>query len=271
MNSQHILASKIAEIKESFYELIDHSYLARYVKDPTVDEDKILFFYTITDHLPQKKQEDQILAALLVEAAFEVHESISLQNLDCDQKKKSRQLTVLAGDFFSSLYYHTLTKGKHFSVLNVFTASIQQMNEHKMTLHQSEVLSEEALVEGITGAETGLIRNMAEFYGKEWIGTVAEIFFVYKRISEEVNKDSSVVLSAVASAINRYVTGGAESQPKNWPSIETKRWAAEKKEQFQGELKSFLSSHPLPAPMGNRIQEVISKGSYNQDNAVEEG
>ncbi len=96
------LEEKVKEIKESFYDLIKHSYLEKYIKEPELDEDKLRFIYVMfSEYEPKEDAEHLTISALLVQAALDMHEHVSLHKIHSDTIRKQRQLTVLAGDYYS--------------------------------------------------------------------------------------------------------------------------------------------------------------------------
>src|SRR5690625_2804939 len=126
----------VAEAKEKFYTLTKHSFLKAYSTDPTIDDDKVRFLYAILQKkLPKKDTDMFVISSLLVQAALDVHESVTLNDVTSDFLRKNRQLTILAGDYYSSLYYYLLAENEHLPLLSVFSNTIQKINEYKMSIY----------------------------------------------------------------------------------------------------------------------------------------
>ncbi|WP_100407205.1 heptaprenyl diphosphate synthase component 1 [Bacillus solitudinis] len=180
---------KVLEVKKSFYNLIKHPYLQKYIAEPKVDEDKLHFLYAMLgDRLPKKDIKVFSLAALLVYAALDVHESVSLHKIDTDSVRKNRQLTVLAGDYYSSLYYYLLAEGDYIPMIRVYSHSIQQINELKMNVYEKSSLSYDETQEHVTTIESILMQNIAEHYKLPVWKEVLKDFFYLKRLLFEKNE-----------------------------------------------------------------------------------
>ena len=185
MVSEHDLHNKIYECKKQFYEKIEHSYLQQFVHEPIVDEDRLRFLFAMLDNvIPEKELHVLALSMLLVEAALETHEEVSLHDVNTDFFKKNRQLTVLAGDYYSSLYYFLLANIGHIPMIRLFSKSIQEINEAKMAIYQ-ENLSFESVVKQIYVIESSLLQSIASYYHLTAWKHVTEEYFYLKRLVKE--------------------------------------------------------------------------------------
>ncbi|OEF98698.1 heptaprenyl diphosphate synthase component 1 [Desulfuribacillus alkaliarsenatis] len=72
------------------------------------------------------------VASALIESALDIHQQIEKFDMS---EVTSRQLTVLAGDYYSSKYYKLLSDENMIREIQVFAKAIQQINEAKMTRH----------------------------------------------------------------------------------------------------------------------------------------
>lgn len=76
------------------------------------------------------------LAASLVQMGIDTHEMVSVSN-DVKEKKavRSRQLKVLAGDYFSSGFYQLLSQAGQIEMVRQLSAAICEVNRLKMTFY----------------------------------------------------------------------------------------------------------------------------------------
>ncbi|WP_216829256.1 heptaprenyl diphosphate synthase component 1 [Alkalihalobacterium elongatum] len=176
----------VNECKQKFFSLTEHTFLQKYIQKPMIDEDKLRFLYAmLSEHLPAKDIKDFALASTLVDAALDTHEKVSLNKINSDYVKKNRQLTVLAGDYFSSLYYYLLANAGQISMIRLFSLSIQEINEHKMNIYQDENLTFEGVQRDISSIESAILQNIAEHFKLSiWKQLISEFFFLKRMIFE---------------------------------------------------------------------------------------
>ncbi|WP_413380480.1 heptaprenyl diphosphate synthase component 1 [Alkalihalobacillus sp. 1P02AB] len=185
MVSKNELNEILNDIKKSFNDLTKHTYLERHIEGPIIDEDKIIFLYAmLSSHLSNKDVKMIILSAMLLQAALDVHEDVTLHKIKSDAVIKERQLTVLAGDYYSSLYYYLLAKAQNVPMIRIFSRSIQEINECKMNLYKnSAALKGYKKIENeVISVESKLLQNIAEHFDeRKWLSLFKE-FFLLKRL-----------------------------------------------------------------------------------------
>ncbi|WP_160112358.1 heptaprenyl diphosphate synthase component 1 [Salicibibacter kimchii] len=170
---------------EAFNELSHHPFLITYGIEPKHDEDKtILLLHAIDNHnFDAKAKLERVTTAMLVEAALTAHEHIPLHNNDTVEVKKN-QLTVLAGDLYSSLYYYRLAKMEDVPLIRLFSESIQKMNDAKAYLHSRNWRTAEELQQLIMDVQSTLIVNLADYYRQEMILRIAPHFLALKSMKK---------------------------------------------------------------------------------------
>jgi len=108
------IRTKLTAFKEQLEQKVFHPYLLNYIQTPMVDEDKLLLLISIMDQLglSGKEMKNYALPTMLVQIALDTHENVSNQDASeqDDTQLQSRQLTVLAGDYYSGLYYALLAE-----------------------------------------------------------------------------------------------------------------------------------------------------------------
>ncbi len=186
MKMRTFLDENVNECITAFYSMTDHPFLKQYSAKPSVDKDKLRFLFAMLESkIPIKKLEAYALSAILVDAALDAHENVSLQPLNSDFIKKTRQLTVLAGDYYSSLYYYLLADVGETDMIRIYSYSIQKINEHKMNVYKNDGISYEQWKQDLSIIESELIQNIALFYKlDEWKETISEYFFLKRLILE---------------------------------------------------------------------------------------
>ncbi|MDL4840798.1 heptaprenyl diphosphate synthase component 1 [Aquibacillus rhizosphaerae] len=156
----------IKEIKLELEKQLTHSYLEKYIQKPVIDEDKLLILYSIIKNTSYSniQKKNYIITTMLVQIALDTHDMVTEKNLlnDSDIAKKSRQLTVLAGDYYSGLYYYMLSKLEDIPMIHTLASAIKEINEIKMSIYYQEFDSVQEFMELLKNLESLLIFRVAE-------------------------------------------------------------------------------------------------------------
>ncbi|WP_280768231.1 heptaprenyl diphosphate synthase component 1 [Salipaludibacillus daqingensis] len=178
---------ELSEVFESFYRSVKHPYLNKFLEDPVIDKDQatVLFFMLKEKEFSKDYTHDCILTALLVQAALDTHERVNTHEIGSDNSKIKRQLTVLAGDYYSSLYYYVLSKLEDVSLIRVMARSIQEINESKMNIYKQQRKRIQPTLTDLKTIHASLLRNISHKVGlSEW-SEVMEEFFLLKSLLKE--------------------------------------------------------------------------------------
>lgn len=186
MISKQSFYEQIADCKKQYHMLTKHLFLQKYIQEPAVDEDKLRFLFAMLSGKVAKKDVHVFaLAMMLVDAALQIHEQVSLHEVQSDYLRKNRQLTVLAGDFYSSLYYRLLARDGHLAMIKVFSQSIQTINELKLIIYREHSFTFTEFKEHIATIESALLQNIAKHYGlSNWEQMIKE-YFLLRRFAQE--------------------------------------------------------------------------------------
>lgn len=94
------------------------------------------FLQDSADNSPSTEGELYALAASLVQMGLDTHEMVSVTNTAKEKKAvRSRQLKVLAGDYFSSGFYQLLSQAGQIQMVGQLSAAICEVNRLKMTFY----------------------------------------------------------------------------------------------------------------------------------------
>ncbi|WP_051348677.1 heptaprenyl diphosphate synthase component 1 [Peribacillus kribbensis] len=183
------LENKTTELIQLIEEAVHHPYLLNYIDKPEIDKVKlslILELFTKSD-LPEKKKKDTILAAMLVQIALDTHErvSLSVSVREDPMELKSRQLTILAGDYFSGLYYSILAGIGEVSFIKYLSGGIKDINEHKIMLYQADFHQPGELLKTLEMIESGILLQAADALGESSTKAFLSKILLCKRLIEE--------------------------------------------------------------------------------------
>ena len=141
---------KLNKLQSLIENKIQHSYIDENIGKPAIDDKKLALLYTTLKQasLPNQQVEQYILSTMFVQMALNVHEIVPLKNNNNENNsnQKKRQLKVLAGDYYSGLYYSLLSETEDYAVIHILATAIKEINEHKMKLYYDNLSSfEEAI------------------------------------------------------------------------------------------------------------------------------
>ncbi|WP_051239647.1 heptaprenyl diphosphate synthase component 1 [Pontibacillus halophilus] len=205
----------IKELKDSIQYQLKHPYVAKFIPEPVINEDKIVFLTSIVsgvDRLSEEQKRKYVIATMLVQIALDTHELVTVSSDgENEELRKSRQLTVLAGDYYSGLYYYLLSKIGDVSMIQTLATAIKDINEYKMKLYNDQ-LNIGQMVEYLRDIESLLIRRVAEFLGRTSILNTAADWLVATRLrSENVHfrkREVAPILDLIMKHPSYRMTGG---------------------------------------------------------------
>lgn len=97
-------------------------------------------FLNMTDHNESVSHRGELfpLVAGIVQMAMDTHDMIDTLAVHQEEEAmRSRQLNVLAGDFFSSRFYELLAKAGEIEMISLLSAAICETNRLKMNLYHN--------------------------------------------------------------------------------------------------------------------------------------
>lgn len=193
-------------VREKLHSRLAHSYLLRFIDIPVIDEERLFLFHELleqTELEPERKQ-DTLLSIMLVQIALDTHERISLSDVKNENERKNRQLTVLAGDYFSSMYYHILSKWQDNRLIRTLSEAIQEINEAKMSFYHVDDQSVDYIFTNLKEIESILIRKVAEHYKlDDWKSFGTQYFYMNRLLFErkqDLIQSGSNLLNKIAFA-----------------------------------------------------------------------
>ncbi|UOR12459.1 heptaprenyl diphosphate synthase component 1 [Halobacillus amylolyticus] len=178
----------IQQLKQKIASQVRHPFLAKFIPEPIIDEDKLVILSSIMDHttLSPVKREQYVITTMLVQIALDTHDLVTLTDED-DEKEtiRTRQLTVLAGDYYSGLYYYLLSKLDDIPMIRTLAGAIKEINELKMELYYKDVDSFQEFLASLKKIESLLIQRVATYVQKTTINDMAGEWLLAKRLIDE--------------------------------------------------------------------------------------
>ncbi|PYZ98430.1 hypothetical protein CR205_07505 [Alteribacter lacisalsi] len=258
----------IQTIERHFYEVIHHPYFSRYLSVPVIDHDLISILY-----YGMKKRgcsplyiKNTILASLLVETALSVHDAVESDECMDERTRKERQLTVLSGDYYSSLYYYFLAKLGDVSLMQVFSRSIQAINEIKMLPYETDDSCSSSKNVRYLYKHTILTVNILKHLKLDsWIHAAEEFFYLKKLLKERKHlpgKKETELMMDILSALDGQDGEGTDSVSLIMEAIE------ESRRKIEAALPDWL---PVRQYIHSRMQQLLEDNRIYHDFVAEEG
>lgn len=147
---------------------IKHSYLDQYIDKTMIEEEKIIALDALLFDFSASQKENYIVTISLIEMALNLHDTVTEgpELPENTPERVTKQLTVLAGDYYSALYYVLLSKVEDYQMIHTLAAAIKEINEFKMKLHYQEYSSLDEFVSLIGKINSLLITHLAEHIGE---------------------------------------------------------------------------------------------------------
>lgn len=160
-----MIAFKTEKIKKMIDKKIHHPYIEQHIEKPFIDLDKIAILLEIYNDLSidEQQRNEHIISIMLVQVALDTHDLVTNESEDLSDDFK-RQLFVLAGDYYSGLYYKTLAEIEENDLVQTLANAIKQINEAKMSLYQYEITTWAQLMVTLEIIEATLLTNVANMH-----------------------------------------------------------------------------------------------------------
>ncbi|MFA9556141.1 heptaprenyl diphosphate synthase component 1 [Evansella sp. AB-rgal1] len=270
MTSTYFHNDEVNKIMDIFYKKVKHPYLQKYLDTPNVDEDQVMLLYLMLKDkdLDITYINHCILTTILVQSALDTHEQVSIKNLSKDSMKKKRQLTVLAGDYYSSLYYYFLSKANDVSLMQVLAKSIQEINESKMNVYVKKKQPSNYLND-IRIIDSSLLLNIANLFQlKEWKLIIDEFFFLKRLLKERF----MWIHAGVKGYITEFIVNDIVREDS---TVEHDKIVNQFDLYIETTKEKLISLSQEWAPIGTffqkRITDLIKENQYDEQWVMKEG
>lgn len=176
------------EVKAQILNAIRHPYLNKHLMVPKIDDVKVSILIKLMDqnHFPNEKIIHYCKALMIHQIALDTHEKVSTYE-STPQDREKKQLTVLEGDFYSGLYYESLSNTGEISLIKELSYAVKEMNEQKINLVHHKFTSLEEILRCITIIESTILVHFAKYIGADQSITKIENKCLVTRVKEEIS------------------------------------------------------------------------------------
>ncbi|HLR41915.1 MAG TPA: heptaprenyl diphosphate synthase component 1 [Pseudogracilibacillus sp.] len=214
----HTISSKLIELEKVIYDKVEHPYIDKFLEKPFIDPDKLAMFYYLYDEvsITESKKKCYITTIMLVQMALDTHELIPSPS-EKSMDETAKQLSVLAGDFYSGLYYYLLAEIDDISMVRTLANAIEKINEHKMVLYRADVTSLRELVTVMQEIEATLFKEVAQTIDidQQTVDLVAQ-FFIVNRLYQELKKIRENRFSYMENYVTQHDVCNRERSLQQW-------------------------------------------------------
>ncbi|SNT22730.1 heptaprenyl diphosphate synthase [Bacillus sp. OK838] len=185
------ITDDIRQLKRLIETKAQHPYLLKYIQKPSLDEDKLLLLWGLFSDLEvlSEKRNQYIISTMLVQIALDTHEIVSNsgEGAELPEVLKNRQLQVLAGDYYSGLYYQGLASVGNVDMIRILSSAIKKINDNKIILYQQGSINDvPTLLKTIKAIEASLIHKLADYYNQpDWIDISEDLLLLNRLLAEK--------------------------------------------------------------------------------------
>ncbi|WAA10557.1 heptaprenyl diphosphate synthase component 1 [Fervidibacillus albus] len=177
----------IYKVKEEIEKAMSHPFLLENIDSPNIDEQRLRLVLSILNAQNLRKGEltKYATAVMLVQIALDTHD---LVHKDDGLSRQKRQLTVLAGDFYSGLYYRILSFIPNIQLIKNLADGIKIVNEKKLQLYNKELKTLQDYMEGMKTIETVIYQKLAVFFQDEFWESAAKDWLHFQQLKTNREK-----------------------------------------------------------------------------------
>ncbi len=198
----HDIQTKLAELKELVDSRAFHPYLIKNINAPYIDEDKLLLLMSMLDqlNLSDKEIDAYISAAMLIQLALDTHDHVRISSFN--ENLKNQQLTVLAGDYYSGLYYKYLSGVDNILLIRELSRGVKEINENKIMVYEKYQTNDiDDLINSFRVIEGAIFEKLIGFFQITPWKDFSLNFLLVKRLMHEKNQFLKTGFSAGLNAL----------------------------------------------------------------------
>jgi len=190
------------KINKKIENRLSYGYLSEHLCQPVIDNEKLFLLVSLMNNnstLSSFQKEKFIIAAMLMQIALDTHELSGEDEIEKEYEAEvKKQLSVLAGDYFSGLYYRLLSEIKEIDFIRVLATATKEVNEYKMKLYYKEANSLEEAVNYLGKIDALIVENVAEYLNDPSIIPVINNWLLVNKllqIKEKINDNKGTFLN----------------------------------------------------------------------------
>jgi hypothetical protein len=171
--------SELRSIVAQIMTIAEESYIKATIGKPSIPIFFVylLFFMMKANRIPPQRRESYCVATSLLQMGLATHEQVTIESQLPLQQMRRRQLVVLSGDYYTSLFYQGLAAAGEIEGIHLLSKVIRSINEVKMTHYtegKSHIQLDVAALKRIQYIESGLLTALTDFFQ---VGTSSSVIW----------------------------------------------------------------------------------------------
>ncbi|TCS93400.1 heptaprenyl diphosphate synthase component 1 [Hazenella coriacea] len=166
------------ELTDFITQLADEPYLTKIIGKPPVPVFfvRVLEYMLATFEISKERAQIYGTAATLLQMGLDTHEKVSNDSSLSSEALRQRQLYILAGDYYSGLFYHLLAKNNEIEGVHCLGQAIARINEAKMIFYDQK----SDWIDGLDDHACRLLQNISS-----GILTALVDFFCHSQLKDQ--------------------------------------------------------------------------------------
>ncbi len=179
-----IIEQQVSKLKNNIISQLHHRTLLQFTGQPIVEDDQLLYLMLPKINGEQWSQElDQAASAVaMISAALLGHEKIDEQ----EATSKNQQLTVLAGDYYSGMYYTTLAAIPDVELIRLLSQAVAKICECRTAVYEPQQRSLKEWLEILRVIEAMATCQFMKRYDFDCYIEIVELGSVLDRFKREL-------------------------------------------------------------------------------------
>ncbi len=199
MNGQQI-QSKLISMEIDVLQAVRQRTLDQWTDGPYVKDSRLFFLLLPYFNGEQwsTKLETSANTVAIVYAALHAHDKVKEEM----PISKEQQLTVLAGDLYSGIYYQMLAKLKNVDMVQKLATAIIQVSEKKASFYEHRIQTTEEVEETVKVIETALLSAFYQANNFSHYRELMEYSLLFQRYTCELEALKSGKFSYILNLLN---------------------------------------------------------------------
>lgn len=270
MNILDKLSEQFETVKQKLNKQLSHQFLLEHIQKPVIDNNKLQLLLAMMDESDIEKPliEKYAVTSMLISIALDTHELVSNETYSEDNydQLKERQLTVLGGIYYSSLYYKILAEIENIQLTKIFAIAIKEINENKVFLYRCNAATTEELFSTVSKIETALFEGLYSYIDKTYLSGPVTNFLMANRLHLEKENILQNKTTPFLRSLQQLTYNNSSSNISELSESEKEKLVVicnEYLEKKVNNIKQYIEEQPtLTDVLRSLLTNMISKCEY---------